>query len=175
MSNSTTPSRIFLVGPMGAGKTTIGSKLAENLGKQFIDSDQEIEKKTGASIPLIFELEGEEGFRKRESQTLESLSQMNNLVLATGGGAVISKENRLLLKRSGFVIYLQAPLEQLLKRTAKDRNRPLLQTDNPEKVLADLLKQREPLYQEVADLTFETHQKNLKDIISEITLLVEKQ
>lgn len=160
---------------MGAGKTTIGSKLAENLGKQFIDSDQEIEQKTGASIPLIFELEGEPGFRKRETQALEELSQQNNLVLATGGGAVISEANRLLLKRSGFVIYLQAPLEQLLKRTAKDRNRPLLQTDNPKKVLSDLLEQREPFYKEVADLTFETHHKSLRDIISEITQLIEEQ
>ena len=175
MSKTKIPSRIFLVGPMGAGKTTIGSKLAENLGKQFFDSDQEIEQKTGASIPLIFELEGESGFRKRESQIIESLTQMNNIVLATGGGAVISEHNRALLTRSGFVIYLQAPLEQLIKRTAKDKNRPLLQSDNPEQVLSNLLKQREPFYKEVADLTFETHHKNLRDIITEITQVLEKQ
>lgn len=173
LSNNRIPTRIFLVGPMGAGKTTIGHKLAENLNKQFIDSDLEIEQKTGASIPLIFELEGEDGFRKRETQILEELTQQNDIILATGGGAIISKKNRALLKRTGFVIYLQAPLDQLLKRTAKDRNRPLLQTDNPRKVLAKLLEQREPFYKEVADLTFETNQKPLRDIISDITQLLE--
>ena len=174
LSKHRIPSRIFLVGPMGAGKTTIGNKLAEVLNKQFVDSDHEIEQKTGASIPLIFELEGETGFRKRESQILEDLTQKNNIILATGGGAIISEENRALLKRTGFVIYLQAPLDQLLKRTAKDRNRPLLQTENPRKVLAKLLEQREPFYKEVADLTFETNQKSLRDIVSDITQLLEK-
>ena len=174
LSKHRIPSRIFLVGPMGAGKTTIGNKLAEILNKQFIDSDYEIEQKTGASIPLIFELEGEIGFRKRETQILEELTQKNNTILATGGGAIISAKNRALLKRTGFVIYLQAPLDQLLKRTAKDRNRPLLQTENPRKVLAKLLEQREPYYQEVADLIYETNQKPLRDIAAEITQLLEK-
>lgn len=160
---------------MGAGKTTIGSKLAENLHKQFIDSDQEIERKTGATIPLIFDLEGEAGFRKRETETLATLTQQNNLVLATGGGAVISEKNRNLLKQNGFVIYLQAPLDQLLKRTAKDRNRPLLQTEDPRETLANLLRQREPFYKEVADLTYETTHKNLRDIICEITQLLQEK
>jgi len=157
---------------MGAGKTTIGTKLAECLHKQFIDSDREIELKTGADIPLIFELEGEAGFRKRESDTLAQLTQKENLVLATGGGAVIAENNRSILKQTGFVIYLQAPLEQLLERTAKDRNRPLLQTDNPRKTLANILQQREPLYKEVADITFETSNKALRDIVNDLTQLL---
>ena len=160
---------------MGAGKTTIGNKLAESLNKQFFDSDHEIERKTGAAIPLIFELEGEQGFRKRESETIEELTKKNDLILATGGGAIISKANRQLLKRTGFVIYLQAPLDQLLKRTEKDRNRPLLQTANPRATLANLIEKREPFYKEVADLTFETDQKNLRDIVSEITKILKQQ
>jgi len=160
---------------MGAGKTTIGNKLAESLNKQFFDSDHEIERKTGAAIPLIFELEGEQGFRKRESEIIEELTKKNDLILATGGGAIISKANRQLLKRTGFVIYLQAPLDQLLKRTEKDRNRPLLQTANPRATLANLIEKREPFYKEVADLTFETDQKNLRDIVSEITKILKQQ
>lgn len=172
MNNNRTPSRIFFVGPMGAGKTTIGSKLAENLGMDFSDLDHEIEQKTGADIPLIFELEGEAGFRKRETLALKESALKNNIIIATGGGAVISEENRTILKTTGITIYLRAPLEQLLKRTAKDRSRPLLQTDNPRKTLADLLKKREHFYGEVADLTFETDQKQLRDILCEIAALL---
>ncbi|HFE39097.1 MAG TPA: shikimate kinase [Gammaproteobacteria bacterium] len=157
---------------MGAGKTTIGGKLAENLGMQFIDLDQEIERKTGAQIPLIFELEGEAGFRKRESRIFKALSQKKHLVLATGGGVILSKENRDTLKKSGVVIYLMAPLEQLLKRTAKDRNRPLLQTENPRQTLANILKEREHYYKEVADICIETDQKLLRDIVHEISQLL---
>jgi len=169
LNHNRTPTRIFFVGPMGAGKTTIGGKLAENLGMQFIDLDHEIEQKTGADIPLIFELEGEAGFRKRETQIFEELSNINHLVLATGGGAIISKKNRDILKKTGLVIYLRAPIDQLLKRTAKDRNRPLLQTSNPRLALATLLEQREPFYEDVADMTVETDQKLLRDIVHEIT------
>lgn len=168
MDSKAIPDRIFLVGPMGAGKTTIGFKLADRLGKTFIDSDREIEERTGANIPLIFELEGEIGFRKRESEIIEELSQRHNIVLATGGGAIIQEANRKLLKRNGFVIYLRAPLAQLIARTAKDKNRPLLQHPNPEKVLGEILKTREPFYTEVADLVFETNKKSVKEIIEQI-------
>ncbi len=153
---------------MGAGKTTIGLKLAEALDKEFIDSDQEIEQNTGASIPLIFELEGEEGFRERESRMISRLAKTDNIILATGGGAVIKEENRKILSENGFVIYLQASLEKLLERTSKDRNRPLLQHNNPKEVLAKLLAAREPYYQEVADLIFETDQKPIREIINDI-------
>ncbi len=169
MSHIATPSRIFFVGPMGAGKTTIGSRLADSLGMQFIDLDQEIEQKTGADIPLIFELEGEVGFRKRESQALQEAAQRKHFVLATGGGAVISKKNRDLLKTMGFTIYLRASLDQLLKRTAKDRSRPLLQTANPRQTLAAILEKRECHYEEVADMIIDTDQKFMRDILHEIT------
>ena len=153
---------------MGAGKTTIGTKLAEALNKRFIDSDKEIEQKTGANIPLIFELEGEEGFRKRESEVLQELTNEKDIVLATGGGAILREENRRYLAQRGVVIYLRAPLEQLLHRTAKDKNRPLLQTGNPQKTLAKILETRECYYREVADIVYETDKKTIKEIIKDI-------
>ena len=168
LKNTTIPSRIFLVGPMGAGKTTIGLKLAEALHKEFKDSDQEIEQNTGATIPLIFELEGEEGFRERETRMIARLANQENIILATGGGAVIKTENRTILSEKGYVIYLHASLDKLMERTSKDRNRPLLQTENPRQVLADLLYQREPLYREVADLVYETDKKPIREIINDI-------
>ena len=115
---------IFLIGPMGAGKSTIGHCLAELLHKEFLDADHEIEARTGASIPLIFEIEGEAGFRKRETAVLDDLTQRNNIVLATGGGAVLAAENRRRLQKRGIVVYLQAPLDMLVKRTRHDRHRP---------------------------------------------------
>lgn len=159
---------------MGVGKTTIGLKLAEKLHKSFIDSDREIENKTGANIPLIFEVEGEAGFRKREADMIDELTQQHDIVLATGGGAIISESNRQRLKERGYVIYLQAPLDQLLARTAKDKNRPLLQNPNPDKVLADLMEKREPFYQDVADLVFETDKKPVREIIDQIILDIQQ-
>ena len=153
---------------MGAGKTTIGLKLAEALHKQFKDSDQEIEQNTGATIPLIFELEGEEGFRDRETRMLAQLANQENIILATGGGAVIKPENRKILSEKGYVIYLHASLDKLMERTSKDRNRPLLQTENPRQVLADLLNNRESLYREVANLIYETDKKPVREIINDI-------
>jgi len=144
---------IFLVGPMGAGKSTIGRALASQLGMRFLDCDHEIEKRTGASIPLIFEIEGEAGFRRRETQALEELTQETGLILATGGGAVLAEENRHLLTSSGTVVYLQAPIDVLVKRTAHDRNRPLLANVDRRAKLTELMKVREPLYRAVADIT----------------------
>jgi len=144
---------IFLVGPMGAGKSTIGRALASQLGMRFLDCDHEIEKKTGASIPLIFEIEGEAGFRRRETQVLEELTQETGLILATGGGAVLAEENRQLLTSRGTVVYLQAAIDVLVKRTAHDRNRPLLANVDRRANLTELMKVREPLYRAVADIT----------------------
>jgi len=159
---------IILVGPMGSGKTTIGRQLAKQLNMLFFDSDHEIEAKTGANIPLIFELEGEQGFRKRETAMLDELSQKNNTVLATGGGAVLALENRKMLRQRGIVIYLSATIEQLWERTRLDKNRPLLQTENPREKIAALLEQRDPLYKEIADIIIDTGTGNVKSTIKQI-------
>jgi len=166
---------IVLVGPMGAGKTTIGRQIAKALGRKFFDSDKEIEKRTGATIPLIFELEKEEGFRKRESAMLKELVTKPDIVLATGGGAILKKNNRKLLTQHGLVIYLCAPTEQLVKRTAKDKNRPLLQTENPKKTIQDLLKVRDPLYREVADIVFETNGFTVRQVVSKLHKLIKNK
>jgi shikimate kinase len=151
---------IFLVGPMGVGKTTIGRQLAKLLDYEFVDSDHEIEAKTGATIPWIFDVEGEAGFRQREQAMIDSLTQRPSIVLATGGGAVINPENRQALKQRGLVVYLKADIDELINRTAHDKNRPLLQTENPKEKLEALVKEREPWYLEVADLVFDTQRKN---------------
>jgi shikimate kinase len=146
------PRNVFLVGPMGVGKTTIGRCLADLLHKEFVDLDVEIEKRTGASIPLIFEIEGEEGFRRREAALLDEITGREDLVLATGGGAVLASGNRERLRERGVVVYLSAPVETLLERTARDRHRPLLQTPDRRKTLEEILRAREPLYRETAHL-----------------------
>ena len=148
--------RVFLVGPMGAGKTTIGRLLAQHLELDFLDTDQEIERRTGADIPWIFDVEGEAGFRDREQRVIEDLTTRDGIVLATGGGAVLRQENRSALANRGEVIYLHASLEQQLKRTERDRNRPLLQVEDPESRLRELMAERDPLYREIADHVIET-------------------
>ncbi len=147
---------IFLVGLMGAGKSTIGRHLAKSLGLEFVDSDHEIERRTGASIPLIFDVEGEAGFRLREKKVIDELSRRSGIVLATGGGVVLDPDNRAWLRERGQVVYLYATVEQLLTRTAKDRNRPLLQTADPRARLQELLEVRDALYREVADVVVDT-------------------
>ena len=161
-------SNIFLIGPMGTGKSTVGKKLAKKSSQQFYDCDHEIEDRTGASINLIFEIEGEEGFRKRETRLLDELTSMSNIVLATGGGAVLDKENRTLLSARGLVVYLKSDINQLLKRTSRDVKRPLLQNAEPEAVLRELLEIRGPLYEEVADLVIDTARLSINDIIAQI-------
>ncbi|QEL63800.1 shikimate kinase [Oryzomicrobium terrae] len=140
---------------MGAGKTTVGRLLARRLHKRFIDSDHEIEARTGVAIPVIFEIEGEDGFRRRESQTIADLTQERSVVMATGGGVVLNPENRACLRRGGFVVYLAVSPELLFERTRHDRNRPLLQVADPLARLKELHAQRDPLYREVADLVVE--------------------
>ena len=148
--------RVFLVGPMGAGKTTIGRLLASALKLEFIDSDHEIEQSSGADIPWIFDREGESGFRDREQKVLAELTQRDGVLLATGGGAVLRAENRAALAGRGTVVYLHASVEQQVARTAHDRNRPLLQTANPERTLRELMDARDPLYREIADYVIDT-------------------
>lgn len=147
---------IFLVGMMGAGKTTIGKGLARALQRDFVDLDHELEARCGVRIPVIFEIEGEQGFRKRECQVLNDCTIRPNIVLATGGGAVLAAENRALLKARGIVVYLRASVDELYRRTSRDRNRPLLATADPKGTLRHLLELREPLYSEVADLVMDT-------------------
>jgi shikimate kinase len=159
---------IFLVGLMGAGKTTIGRALAKRLDKQFIDSDHEIEARTGASIPLIFEIEGEASFRHREAEVIRDLTAQRNIVLATGGGAILKPESREYLKARGTVIYLRASVNSILQRTGHDKNRPLLQTADPRAKLEQLAQEREPFYLEVADFVVETGRPNVQLLVNTI-------
>jgi len=159
-----TSGNIFLVGMMGAGKTTVGRLLAHFLEKTFYDSDREIQKRTGVGIPVIFEIEGEEGFRKRETDMLAELAKMENIVLATGGGAVLSMENRKILKQRGIVIYLRAAVEDLWRRPRQDQNRPLLRTPDPRKKLTELYCQRDPLYRDAAHIVVESGKRSARHL-----------
>jgi shikimate kinase len=155
---------------MGAGKTTIGKLLARQLGREFLDSDHEIERKTGVKIPLIFELEGESGFRKREAIAIEALSHLNNVVVATGGGAVLLEQNRTMLKNTGTIIYLRAKVQDLYQRTRNDKSRPLLQGTNPKQKLEQLYAVRDPIYMALADYVVDTGAQSA----NEITNLIEQ-
>lgn len=159
---------VILVGPMGAGKSTIGRQLASLLRYEFVDSDHEIEARCGADIPWIFDVEGEEGFRKREEMVIDDLTRRQHIVLATGGGAILRECNRKAISSRGCVVYLKTSIDQQLARTARDRNRPLLQTDNPRKILTNLMSIREPLYLEVADIIIETDHCGIKDVATRI-------
>ena len=159
---------------MGVGKTTIGRYLASELQMIFKDSDREIEERTGASIPLIFELEGESGFRKRERAMIAELTQEKKLILATGGGVVLDDENRMCLKATGYVIYLHASVEQLLERTAHSHNRPLLKTENPRQRLEQILNERELIYKEVADATVNTGGRTVRQVVKQVLRRLEQ-
>ncbi len=152
---------VYLIGPMGSGKTTIGQRLARKLELQFMDNDQELEKQTGASVNLIFDLEGEEGFRKRETAMLEKLTAFNNILLATGGGAITRPENRELLRKSGLVVYLRTSVSQQLRRLTRDKSRPLLQSGDREEKLNRLAQERNPLYEQLADIIFTSRDQGL--------------
>jgi shikimate kinase len=154
---------------MGAGKTTIGSQLGRILKLEFIDCDQELEHRTGASVSLIFDIEGEAGFRERETRLIDELTQRSGIVLATGGGAVLAADNRRWLHERGFVVYLKSPVDKLVERTRFDANRPLLRTPDPEATLRAIVEKREPLYQEIAHLTIDTGKLSVKQVIKKIT------
>jgi shikimate kinase len=157
---------IVLVGPMGCGKTTVGRQLASKLNQDFFDTDHEIINKTGVSIDHIFDIEGEEGFRRRESEVLENLCDMNNIVIATGGGVVLLPQNRLVLKNAGVVVYLSSSVEQLLRRTAKSKTRPLLENSSDrQKTITEIVNARDKYYREVATIVIDTTGKKLNEVI----------
>lgn len=153
---------------MGAGKTSVGKQLAKALKRDFLDSDKEIEDRTGVTIPTIFDIEGETGFRQREKQIIDELTQYDKLVLATGGGAVLNKDNQKALQSRGIVFYLSASIDQLFQRTHRDRNRPLLQTDNPKQKITELLEIRDPIYRSVADFIIETDGQSVRKVVDSI-------
>tara|TARA_B100000586_G_scaffold104552_1_gene74909 strand:+ start:206 stop:733 length:528 start_codon:yes stop_codon:yes gene_type:complete len=163
----TTSKNIVLVGLMGSGKTTIGRRLAHELNQDFFDTDHEVIGKTGVTIDHIFDIEGEDGFRERESKILENLCQMSNIILATGGGIVIKSKNREILKNSGLVVYLSSSVDQLLRRTAKSKTRPLLENSTDRrKTITDLVEARDLYYREVASLVIDTTGKKLHEVIN---------
>lgn len=153
---------------MGAGKSTIGRLLSQELKLTYIDSDREIEDRAGADIPWIFDVEGEDGFRDREEAVIRELCERNDIVLATGGGAIQREANRTCLQASGYVVYLCTSVEQQLERTARDKNRPLLQTEDPELVLRELLERRDPLYRDACDLLVRTDKRHPRSVVTEI-------
>ncbi|NRD75675.1 shikimate kinase AroK [Shewanella sp. VB17] len=159
---------IFLVGPMGAGKSTIGRHLAQMLHLEFHDSDQEIESRTGADIAWVFDVEGEEGFRVRETQVVADLTEKQGIVLATGGGSIQSKEIRNNLSARGIVVYLETTIDKQVARTQRDKRRPLLQVDDPREVLVDLAAIRNPLYEEIADVIVKTDEQSAKVVANQI-------
>jgi shikimate kinase len=159
-------SNIYLIGPMGSGKSTIGARLAQKLGMPFYDSDHEIEARTGASVRLIFDIEGEKGFRKRECRMLRELAKLKGVLVATGGGAILEPANRELLRKSGLVIYLRTSVGQQLDRLSRDRSRPLLQQDDRERSLLELAQKRNPLYEQTADLVFPAKNRNIDSTVN---------
>ncbi|AEY02741.1 shikimate kinase I [Oceanimonas sp. GK1] len=164
---------IFLVGPMGAGKSTIGKYLAQQLHMEFYDSDHEIERRTGADISWVFDVEGEEGFRQREEKVINELSELQGIVLATGGGSIKSRESRNRLSARGIVVYLETTVEKQLARVQKDKRRPLLQTEEPPReVLERLAHERNELYREVADYVVRTDEQSAKLVANQIVELI---
>lgn len=159
---------IFLIGPMGAGKTSVGRYLAKELNKDFYDSDEEIEKKTGVSLSWIFDLEGIEGYRQRELKIIDDLSSLSNIVLSTGGGCVETPEVREFLRQRGTVVYMEVSLETQLARLKRDKKRPLLQGGNPQEVLIELWEKREPFYEKISDFRVVTDNRSVRDVCEDI-------
>ena len=165
---------IFIVGPMGSGKSTVGKIISDEMFLSFFDTDEEIESRTGASIDWIFDLEGEAGFRKRETDILNEMVEKNSIVLSTGGGIILSDGNRELLSSRGTVFYLSTPIPTQVERTAKDKDRPLLKDGDPEQILTKLHNEREVLYEMVSDHVVDTENKSSKEVASEIISLAKK-
>jgi shikimate kinase len=165
---------IIFIGFMGAGKTTVGKQIAKQLGKKFFDTDHEIEKRTGVKIPVIFDLEGEAGFRKREAAVIKDLMQLDNVVMATGGGAVLSAENREALKSNGYIIYLRATVNDLWKRMRYDKQRPLLQNVDVRKKLEQLYNERHPIYTDTANVIVDTGQQPAGMLVNQIKKLIQE-
>ncbi len=159
---------IFLIGPMGAGKTSVGRYLASHLDKHFYDSDHEIEKKMGVSLTWIYDLEGMEGFRQREMRVIDELSSLSNIVLSTGGGCVETPEVREILQARGLIVYMEVSLQTQLNRLKRDKKRPLLQGENPQEVLMKLWEEREPIYENIADLIVGTDNRSVRDVCDDI-------
>ena len=170
LTNKSHPDRIFLIGPMGAGKTTVGRLLAKNLGLSFADTDEEIEHRSGASVSWIFDIEGEAGFRDREEQLVKEIAKRKDIVISTGGGVILRQKNRQVLSARGFVIYLRASVEDLLGRMNGDKKRPLLQVDNPQEKIRQIVTERDPLYTETADFIIEAHGLSFKSVAKRLTL-----
>ena len=166
---------IFLVGMMGVGKTTIGRHLAAALGREFVDLDHAIEARCGVRVATIFDIEGEEGFRRRETATLDEYTRQPGLVLATGGGAVLAEANRSMLRERGCVVYLRAGVDELYRRVARDRSRPMLRAADPRQRIIDLLVQREPIYESVADITFDTADQPVAQVLRNLLPLLPVQ
>ncbi len=166
---------VFLIGPMGVGKTTIGKLLAKELGLQFIDTDQEVERRAGADISWIFDVEGEAGFRIRETSVLDDLTQEPKVLLATGGGSILKPENRRYLCSRGVVVFLDTTVEMQLKRTEKDKKRPLLQQGNPKEILTRLKAERDPIFQELADIRVNLGESNSRKIVNAIIRKLEQE
>ena len=166
---------IYLVGMPGAGKTTVGRQLARRMQRSFIDADHEIEARTGVRIPLIFDIEGEQGFRDRESRVISELANESNLIVATGGGAVLSPENRTALKQGGTVVYLHVAPRLLFERTRLDPNRPLLQVADPMQKIEELFAQRDPLYREVADIVINSMGGSINHLVKQVERELHKQ
>ena len=167
-------SNVFLIGPMGAGKSTIGRLLAQELCLEFKDTDKEIEDRSGVDIPWIFDKEGEQGFREREAMVLRQLSQEADLLLATGGGIVLKLENREVLAANGRVVYLMTSIDEQVQRTSRDKKRPLLHTENPRQVLTQLMEMRHPLYENVADYVIDTDGRSPKSVAQELCALLKR-
>lgn len=165
---------LILIGPMGSGKTTVGKQLAKRMRMDFVDSDHMVEDRCGVSISTIFDIEGEDGFRKRETKMLEELCERSGIVLATGGGAITVEENRILLRKSGFVVYLKTSIETQLSRTQKNQNRPLLENVDAEKKLEELMKERGVLYEQEADLVVTSGERIVSKVVDEIMQAIEK-
>ncbi|PPI87848.1 shikimate kinase AroK [Candidatus Pantoea edessiphila] len=167
---------IFLVGPMGAGKSTIGRHLANQLNMDFFDSDQEIERRTGADITWVFDVEGENGFRDREEKIINELTEKQGIILATGGGSIKSQKTRNRLSARGIIVYLETTVEKQLSRTQRDKKRPLLQVNlSPIQILTTLAQERNPLYREIADITVSTDHQSTKIVANQIIHMLEKE